>query len=325
MIYHMIAFLAGFLLDLLFGDPYWLPHPIRWIGNLITIVQKWLFGNIQERNEKREIKLGIWLVLLVVGSTVVVATLLLVGACMLHPYIGLVVETVMTYQILATKCLKVESMKVYTALQKNDMEGARTAVSMIVGRDTKYLDEEGIAKAAIETVAENTSDGVIAPMLYTALGGPVLGFFYKAINTMDSMVGYKNDKYLYFGRAAAKLDDVVNFFPARISAYLMIAAAWIGGKDFSAKKAWEIYRRDRRNHASPNSAQTESVCAGALGIRLAGDASYFGKVVHKPYIGDAERKVVYEDIRRVNRLLYTTATMSEVGCLLLMLLVSMFS
>lgn len=325
MIYHMIAFLAGFLLDLLFGDPYWLPHPIRWIGNLITKVQKWLLGNIQERNEKREIKLGIRLVLLVSGSTVVVASVLLAGAYMLHTYIGLVVETVMTYQILATKCLKVESMKVYTALQKNDLEGARTAVSMIVGRDTKCLDEEGIAKAAIETVAENTSDGVIAPMLYTALGGPVLGFFYKAINTMDSMVGYKNDKYLYFGRAAAKLDDVVNYLPARISAYLMIVAAWIGGKEFSAKKAWKMYQRDRRNHASPNSAQTESVCAGALGIRLAGDASYFGKVVHKPYIGDADRKVGYEDIRRVNRLLYITAMMSEAGCLLIMLLINMFN
>lgn len=325
MIYHMLAFLAGFLLDLLFGDPYWLPHPIRWIGNLITKVQKWLLGNIQERNEKREIKLGIRLVLLVSGSTVVVASVLLAGAYMLHTYIGLVVETVMTYQILATKCLKVESMKVYTALQKNDLEGARTAVSMIVGRDTKCLDEEGIAKAAIETVAENTSDGVIAPMLYTALGGPVLGFFYKAINTMDSMVGYKNDKYLYFGRAAAKLDDVVNYLPARISAYLMIVAAWIGGKEFSAKKAWKMYQRDRRNHASPNSAQTESVCAGALGIRLAGDASYFGKVVHKPYIGDADRKVGYEDIRRVNRLLYITAMMSEAGCLLIMLLINMFN
>lgn len=321
----MIAFLAGFLLDLLFGDPYWLPHPIRWIGNLITKVQKWLLGNIQERNEKREIKLGIRLVFLVSGSTVVVASVLLAGAYMLHTYIGLVVETVMTYQILATKCLKVESMKVYTALQKNDLEGARTAVSMIVGRDTKCLDEEGIAKAAIETVAENTSDGVIAPMLYTALGGPVLGFFYKAINTMDSMVGYKNDKYLYFGRAAAKLDDVVNYLPARISAYLMIVAAWIGGKEFSAKKAWKMYQRDRRNHASPNSAQTESVCAGALGIRLAGDASYFGKVVHKPYIGDADRKVGYEDIRRVNRLLYITAMMSEAGCLLIMLLINMFN
>lgn len=189
---------------------------------------------------------------------------------------------------------------------------------MIVGRDTDKLDEEGIAKAAIETVAENTSDGVIAPMLYLALGGPVLGFFYKAVNTMDSMVGYKNETYLYFGRAAAKLDDIVNFIPARVSACLMIAAAFLSGGGFSGKNAVYIYRRDRRNHASPNSAQTEAVCAGALGIRLAGDASYFGKTVKKPYIGDALRSVEYEDMKRANRLLYGTAWICEVICLLLL-------
>lgn len=187
------------------------------------------------------------------------------------------------------------------------------------------MNEEGVAKAAIETVAENTSDGVIAPMLYTALGGPILGFFYKAINTMDSMVGYKNDKYLYFGRAAAKLDDVVNYIPARISAYFMILAAFLGGSDFDAGHAVKIYRRDNRNHASPNSAQTESVCAGAMGIQLAGDASYFGKVVKKPYIGDSLREVEYEDIKRVNRLMYITAWLCEIICLILMVLVVFIS
>ena len=199
---------------------------------------------------------------------------------------------------------------------------ARKAVSMIVGRDTESLDEEGVAKAAIETVAENTSDGVIAPMLYTALGGPILGFFYKAVNTMDSMVGYKNEKYLYFGRAAAKLDDAINFLPARISAYLMILAAFIGGKNFNGKQAYKIYKRDNRNHASPNSAQTESVCAGALGVQLAGDASYFGKVVKKPYIGDHLRKVEYEDIKRVNHLMYLTAWICEILCLILMVTIT---
>ena len=164
-------------------------------------------------------------------------------------------------------------------------------------------------------MAENTSDGVIAPMLYTALGGPILGLLYKAVNTMDSMIGYKNDTYLYFGRAAAKLDDVVNFLPARISAYFMILASFIGGKCFSGKRAYYIYKRDNRNHASPNSAQTESVCAGALGIQLAGDASYFGKTVKKPYIGDNVRAVEYEDIKRVNRLMYLTAWISEMICL----------
>ena len=174
----------------------------------------------------------------------------------------------MSYQILATKCLKIESMKVYKCLKEEGLEAARKSVSMIVGRDTAVLDEEGVVKATIETVAENTSDGVIAPMIYTAIGGPVLGFLYKAVNTMDSMVGYKNDKYIFFGRAAARLDDFVNYLPARISAYLMIAAAFLGGKSYNVKQAYKIYKRDKRKHASPNSAQTESVCAGALGVRL---------------------------------------------------------
>jgi len=193
----------------------------------------------------------------------------------IHPVAGVILEMIMTYQILAAKCLKVESMKVYKCLKENDLIAARHAVSMIVGRDTGRLDETGVAKAAIETVAENTSDGVIAPMLYTALGGPVLGFFYKAVNTMDSMVGYKNEKYLHFGRAAAKLDDVMNFLPARISALLMVGTAFISGKGYNGKQAWRIWRRDNRKHASPNSAQTESVCAGALGIQLAGRCQLF--------------------------------------------------
>lgn len=224
----------------------------------------------------------------------------------------------MTYQIFAVKCLKTESMKVCQCLKEGNLAQARTAVSMIVGRDTECLDEEGVAKAAIETVAENTSDGVIAPMLYLAIGGPVLGFFYKAVNTMDSMLGYRNEKYLYFGRAAAKLDDAANFVPARISACLMIAVSFFAGSHFSGRGAFAVYKRDRRKHASPNSAQTESVCAGALGIRLAGDASYSGKIVKKPYIGKELRKVEYEDIVRANRLMYGTAWLCMIVCLLLM-------
>ena len=315
--YHMIAFVCGFVLDLVFGDPHALPHPIRLIGTLIAGLEKKLL-KLQMRDEKREFYKGILLVVLVLFSTGAVAALVLVVAYWLYPVAGIVIESVMTYQILATKCLKDESMKVYQSLNEQGLEAGRVAVSMIVGRDTNVLDETGVVKAAVETVAENTSDGVIAPMLYTALGGPVLGFVYKAVNTMDSMVGYKNDKYLYFGRAAAKLDDVINFIPARISAYLMIAAAYIGGKAFDGKRAYHIYKRDRRNHASPNSAQTESVCAGALGIQLAGDASYFGKVVKKPYIGDAHRAVEREDIVRVNLLMYVTAVISEVLCLVIM-------
>lgn len=323
--YHMTAFFLGFLLDLLLGDPGWLPHPIRLIGKLIAGTEKRIRCSNEEKPQeteekhKAELWQGIGLVLLVLVSVVSVTSFLLLGAYLLHPYLGLAAETVMTYQILAVKCLKNESMKVYRCLEQGDLQQARQAVSMIVGRDTECLDEAGVAKAAIETVAENTSDGVIAPMVYLALGGPILGFFYKAVNTMDSMVGYKNDKYLYFGRAAAKLDDVVNYIPARISAGLMVASSFLAGGSFSGRGAWNIYRRDSRNHASPNSAQTESVCAGAMGIRLAGDACYFGKIVKKPYIGDALRSVEYEDIRRVNRLMYATAWMCEVLCLLIMM------
>lgn len=316
--YHMIAFVCGFVLDLLFGDPHWMPHPIRAIGALIAELEKKLL-DFKQRDEKREFHKGIVLVVLVLLCTGIVAAIILLGAYWMHPVAGVVIESVMTYQILATKCLKDESMRVYTSLKEEGLKAGQKAVSMIVGRDTNVLDETGVVKAAVETVAENTSDGVIAPMLYTALGGPILGFVYKAVNTMDSMVGYKNDMFLYFGRAAAKLDDVVNFIPARISAYLMILAACIGGRDFDGKNAYYIYKRDRFNHASPNSAQTESVCAGALGIRLAGDASYFGKIVKKPYIGDALREVQREDIVRVNRLMYVTAWISEVLCMGLMI------
>lgn len=317
--YHILAFGAGFLLDQLLGDPYSLPHPIRGIGWLIAKTEKVLrSGNPQEKStgreaaERRQGKLLVVVVLLLTG---IVAALILSGAYVVHPKLGMVIEAVMTYQILAARCLQVESSKVWKQLNAGNLEEARKAVSMIVGRDTECLTEEGVAKAAVETVAENTSDGVIAPMLYTALGGPVLGFLYKAVNTMDSMVGYKNEKYLYFGRAAAKLDDVVNFLPARVSALLMIGTAFVSGKNYSGKQAWRIWRRDNRKHASPNSAQTESVCAGALGIQLAGDASYFGKVVKKPYIGDSTRAVEAEDIRRTNRLMNRTAWICEILCL----------
>lgn len=327
--YHIIAFFLGFLLDLLLGDPYFLPHPVQLIGKLIAGLEKKIRSFDKEKagkkdtdqgtgKNKKEIWQGAGLVVLVLLSVVTVVVSLLILSYWMHPYVGVAVEGIMTYQILAVKCLKVESMKVYQHLKNGSLGQARTAVSMIVGRDTECLDERGVAKAAIETVAENTSDGVIAPMLYLAVGGPVLGFFYKAVNTMDSMIGYKNEDYLYFGRVAAKLDDVMNFIPARASALLMVISCFGLGGQFSAKGAWNIYKRDRRKHASPNSAHTEAVCAGALGIQLAGDARYFGKIVKKPYIGDALREVEYEDIRRANRLLYAAAWLCEGLCLCVM-------
>lgn len=315
-VYHGIAFLAGFVLDLLFGDPHWLPHPIRLIGRLISFLEKKLYDETKNLRAR-----GSVLVVLVLLITGVVAGGILYFVYRIQSVAGCVVESIMTYQILAIRSLKVESMKVYDALQTGTIEDARRAVSMIVGRDSACLDEAGVTKAAVETVAENTSDGVIAPMIALAVGGPFLGFLYKAVNTMDSMIGYKNDRYLLFGRTAAKLDDVVNYLPARISAYLMIAAAYLAGRDFDGTRAFSVYRRDRRKHASPNSAHTEAVCAGALGVRLAGDASYFGKIVKKPYIGDDVRPVESSDIRRANRLLYVTAFLCEAILLVLLIVV----
>lgn len=326
MCYHIFAFIAGFVLDLLIGDPHFIPHPVRLIGSLISFCDKRLNCdagyNISEKKLNLiKYKRGMLLAFTVIFATFAMSVIIIVAAYSINLYAGVIAEAVMTWQILATKCLRVESMRVYDALRTDGVDAGRRAVSMIVGRDTSVLDAAGVTRAAVETIAENTSDGVIAPMLYTAIGGPVLGFVYKAVNTMDSMLGYKNDKYMYFGRFAAKFDDVVNFIPARISAYLMIAAAFIGGRQFDGKNAYRIFKRDRFNHASPNSAQTESVCAGALRVQLAGDAVYFGKLVKKKYIGDGLREIEYEDIKRANRLMYITAFLCELLSVAVMSLV----
>lgn len=326
MCYHIFAFIAGFELDLLIGDPHFIPHPVRLIGSLISFLDKRLNCdagyNISEKKLNLiKYKRGMLLAFTVIFATFAMSVIIIVAAYSINLYAGIIAEAVMTWQILATKCLRVESMRVYDALRTDGVDAGRRAVSMIVGRDTSVLDAAGVTRAAVETIAENTSDGVIAPMLYTAIGGPALGFVYKAVNTMDSMLGYKNDKYMYFGRFAARLDDVVNFIPARISAYLMIAAAFIGGRQFDGKNAYRIFKRDRFNHASPNSAQTESVCAGALRVQLAGDAVYFGKLVKKKYIGDGLREIEYEDIKRANRLMYITAFLCELLSVAVMSLV----
>ena len=305
----LVALVMGYILDLIFGDPYWMPHPVRFIGNLISILEK-VIRRFMPKTKRGEYIGGIILTVMVVSISMVIPLVIILMAKSINTYLALTVETFMCYQILATKSLKVESMKVYDELAKNDLPSARKAVSMIVGRDTKDLTFSGVAKAAVETVAENTSDGIIAPMIFIAIGGAPMGFFYKAINTMDSMVGYKNEKYINFGRFAAKLDDVVNYLPARISAYQMILSSFFLRYDY--KNAFKIYKRDRYNHASPNSAQTESVCAGALDVQLAGNAYYFGKLYEKPTIGDDIREINYDDIKKANRLLYCTSIISIV-------------
>lgn len=305
--YHLIALLLGFFIDLLLGDPHSIPHPVVWIGKLITAVEK-AVRRIFPKTVRGENVAGGVLWLVVAGVSTAVPALLLYAAYRVHLAAGLVLESIMCWQILATKSLRDESMKVYAALKEGVPENYRRAVSMIVGRDTAELDDLAVARAAVETVAENASDGVIAPMLFLALGGAPLGFFYKAANTMDSMLGYVEMPYKNIGLVPAKMDDVLNYIPARLSALLMLAAGALLRLD--VKNGWRIWRRDRRNHASPNSAQTESVCAGLLGVRLAGDAYYHGVLHKKPYIGDARREIEYEDIPRAGRLLYATAALS---------------
>ncbi len=306
-----LALLLGMALDLLLGDPHFIYHPVRAIGWLIGkteyLLRKLLKcppqdGRKDKKTERRELAAGALLVFLVAAVSTAVPWMILRGAAAVSPILSLLVQTVFCYQLLAAKSLYIESMKVEKALEQGNIEKAREAVSMIVGRDTSRLDQAGITRAAVETVAENTSDGVIAPFLYMAFLGPVGGFFYKAVNTMDSMVGYKNDRYLYFGRAAAKMDDLCNLIPARMTALLMTGAAFVLGYD--GKNAWRICRRDRRCHASPNSAFGEAVCAGALHLRLAGDAWYFGKLCRKPFIGDPDREIEPRDIQRAGKLMF---------------------
>ena len=308
MLMSLAACAAGLLLDLLFGDPVWLYHPVRLIGNWIS----WAERQLRKVCGSHLMVAGgvLWVMTALMAFLIPFALLALAG--WLHPALRFLLETFWCFQILAARSLSSESRKVYEKLKESDLPGARRAVSMIVGRDTEKLTEEGVTKAAVETVAENTSDGVTAPLIYMMIGGAPLGFLYKAVNTMDSMLGYKNDRYLYFGRIPAKMDDIFNYIPARITGLLMTAAAFFTGLD--GKNAWKIYLRDRRKHASPNAAQTESVCAGALGVQLAGDAVYFGKVYKKEFIGDALRRIEPEDILRTRRLMYAAEFLTFLLC-----------
>ena len=293
----VLPLILGFGLDCIVGDPYNIPHPIRLIGKIIGVLEK-----IIRRNMKNLRLGGFLLAIIVVTFSTIIPLAILFVCYKINVILGVAVEIVMCCYMLAAKCLCKESMKVCRASESGDIESARKAVSMIVGRDTTVLDKDGIIRAAVETVAENASDGVTAPLFYMGLGGAVGAFLYKSVNTMDSMIGYKNEKYADIGRFAAKLDDVLNYIPSRLTALLMVASAPIFRLD--AQNALRIWKRDRRKHASPNSAQTESACAGALHVRLAGDAWYFGELHKKPYIGNDDRPIEAADIRRANCLMY---------------------
>ncbi|MBO7517324.1 MAG: cobalamin biosynthesis protein CobD [Spirochaetia bacterium] len=312
LIYQTCSIIIGFIIDFFVGDPHAVPHPVVAIGKLISFLDKKLrLGN----GDKRDILRGIWTVLIVIAVSTAVPAFILFIMWKIHPAVYLIVSSIMCAQILAARELVRECSAVEKALEKGDIEAARKAVSYVVGRDTDALDKEGICRAAVETIAENGSDGVIAPLFWMFLFGAPGGFFYKAVNTMDSMLGYKNDKYLYFGRAAAKTDDAVNFIPSRISAFLMIASCPLCHLD--GKNALKIFRRDRFKHTSPNAAQTESVFAGALNVRLNGPAVYGGILHDKEYLGDDVRPIESTDIKRAGQLMYAASTLMLIAGILL--------
>lgn len=327
------ALIIGFILDLIIGDPHGLLHPVQIIGWFIhdgkELIWKVLYHHDYETMKKRRIRrkksaertAGFILAIVMVLGTYIVVWQLLNFAEMIHPYVRFILEAFMIYQILATKSLRTESMKVYTKLKEGNLSEARKELSYLVGRDTQNLSEEEVAKADVETIAENIADGIIAPMFYIAIGGAPLGFAYKAVNTMDSMIAYKNKENINIGFAAAKLDDICNWAPSRLAALLMIVAS--KPLKLNTKNAWKIFKRDRRNHLSPNSAQTESVAAGALEIQLGGTHDYFGKPVVKPTIGDDIRPVSYEDIKTTNRLLYVSACLNVIVSMMITALVYM--
>lgn len=371
---HLIAFAAGYILDMIIGDPHFIPHPVCAIGRFISFLEKKLYpagknsegtlNNVESAikaesglnarsainkksafkaentaemttsADKAQFACGVILTAIVIIVVFAFFAIILFLSYKAGNIPGIICEAVMTGQILAARSLERESMKVYKALKAGEHDKAAALLSMIVGRDTDVLDESGIIRAAVETVAENTSDGVTAPMIVTALFGPAAGFAYKAVNTMDSMIGYKSERYIFFGRAAARTDDAVNWLLARAGACIMICAAFViefaekivsRSKNvcISGSRAFRIYRRDRNRHDSPNSGQTESACAGALGVRLAGDAVYGGRIIHKPQIGDDDRSVTIDDIRRADELMLMTAFLCWILCMMVILVATM--
>lgn len=303
----LLAVVIGAVMDLLLGDPQSAWHPICLIGKLIAVLEKGT-RRLFPKTKAGERTAGTVCAILVVGISTAVPAAILYVAYTAQFWMGVLVEAVLCYFVLAAKTLKKESMNVGHALETQGLEAGRKAVGRIVGRDTQNLTKTGVIKAAVETVAENYADGVAAPLLFLILAGGAGGFFYKSINTMDSMLGYKNETYMNFGWFPAHLDDVANFIPARLAALFLILSAPLCGCD--GKMAWKIFRRDRYKHASPNSAQTESAAAGALHVQLAGDAWYFGELHKKPLIGDDIRPIEVSDIAKINQLMYMAAALA---------------
>lgn len=299
--FTFFAILIGFIIDCFLGDPQNPFHPIRLLGYLNNLFIK-LYDKLNLKRNFSKFIYGMIMNIIIILIVFFVFLYIIRFLYKINFIIGFIFEAIMCYFIIAPKCLFNESMKIYKALKSNDIQNARKYLSYIVGRDTKNLEQDKIIKATVETISENLSDGVIAPLFYLFLGGIPLGMVYKAINTLDSMVGYKNEKFMFFGKFSARLDDIANFIPARISAIVMIISSFILKLNF--KNAIKIYLRDRYNHLSPNSAHTEAVCAGALSIQLGGSNFYNGVLVHKKTIGDELKKPEIKDIILANKIMY---------------------
>ncbi|MCC0641407.1 MULTISPECIES: adenosylcobinamide-phosphate synthase CbiB [unclassified Clostridioides] len=302
---NILSIYIGYITDLIVGDPYSFPHPVRSIGKLINLIQ----GIIRKasKNEK-QLKIGGFILWFVTVGITYLATYVIVKLCSFNVLLSTVVNGFIIYTTLATKCLKDEAVKIYDVLKTGDIEKSRIQLSYIVGRDTTNLSEPEIIRATVETVAENTVDGIISPMLYAFIGGAPLAMAYKAINTLDSTVGYKNEKYKDIGFASAKIDDIANYIPARISVILMTVGSFFLGYNY--KNCFKISIRDRKNHKSPNCAFSEGAVSGALGIQLGGTNVYFGKKVDKPTIGDKIREIDIEDIIKTNKIMYASSLTS---------------
>ena len=311
MISVLPALCVGFVMDLILGDPHWLPHPVQAVGWVIVRLEA-LLRRLFPKTSRGELAAGGVLVVLVCGLCYGLSRGLLMVAAAVHPAAGFTLECLMAWQVLATKSLRDAAMAVYRPLSAGDLPAARRATAMIVGRDTQALNEAGLVRATVETVSENTGDGIVAPLLFFALGGAPLAFLYKGINTMDSMVGYRSPAYLYFGRAAAKLDDAANYLPARLAGLLMVGAAWVCRLD--ARGAWRVLKKDRRSHKSPNAAWAEAPCAGALGLQLGGASRYGGVLVEKPTIGEDTRSPRPADILQARRLALAVAVLCFMLC-----------
>ncbi|WP_419725496.1 adenosylcobinamide-phosphate synthase CbiB [Terrisporobacter petrolearius] len=302
---NLLSIYTGYALDLIIGDPYSFPHPVRFIGKLISFVEKQIRKIATSEKALKIAGFFLWFVVVGVtlGSTSIVLRLF-----QFNKIAYFLANSILIYTTLATKCLKDESKKIYKVLKTGDLDKSRIQLSYIVGRDTTNLSEKEIVRATVETVAENTVDGIIAPLFYGFIGGAPLAMAYKAINTLDSTVGYKNDKYYYLGFASAKIDDIANYIPARLGVILLsIGSLFVG---FYFKDALKIGIRDRKNHKSPNCAFSEGAVAGALGIQLGGTNVYFGKEVYKPTIGDKKREIEIEDIVRTNKIMYSSSIIS---------------